>query len=141
MPVIKPLNQAADKWSRRSSVAAPDYADGVRGKSSYWEDQSKRSEGAYKDGVSKAAAAGRYGKGLTGKGGKWQEGVLRKGVGRYPEGVNLGMPHWQSGFQPYHQFLETLTLPARGARRSPQNLQRVQVVAQGLGNLYEKIHG
>lgn len=141
MAEIKPLEQSADKWSRRASVAGPDYQAGVTGKSALWEAQAKKQEGAYKEGVTKAAAAGRYGKGVTGQGSKWQDMCMRKGTGRYPEGVNIGEPFWRSGFAPYQDAIKGLPLPPRGPRRSPANLQRVAAVMTTLGNLYERIKG
>lgn len=139
MAAIKPLDQSSDKWVRRASVAAPDYQQGVQNPRTPWAAASFAAEGNYKTGVTTAAAAGRYGTGVKAAGDeKWRSMALKKGPGRFTEGVVVGRDDWNKGFSPYQSAIAAITLPARGPKGSPQNIQRVSVIATALRQLREK---
>ena len=140
MPAIKSIEQASDKWVRRASVAGPDYQAGVTNPKRSWAEASGAAEESYKMGVTQAAAQGRYGKGVKAAGdGKWKENAMKKGPGRFAEGVSLAKDQWTKGFSPYHAAIGALTLPARGPKGDPKNLQRVVAVANALRQLKTKI--
>jgi len=142
MANIKPLGQSSDKWSRRASVAGEDYLAGVREPRQAWDDAAVASEPIYKAAVVAAATAGRFGKGVRKAGNKkWQDGAISKGPSRFSEGVALAKPAWEAGFAPFHRVIETISLPARGPKGSPQNLQRVSAIATALRAAAEKIGG
>lgn len=139
MPAIKSLEQASDKWVRRASVAGADYQQGVQNPKRSWTEASKSAEGNYKTGVTAAANAGRYGKGVEKAGdGRWKDMSLKKGPGRFAEGVAVGKDDWNKGFAPYHSAIAALKLPDRGPRRSLQNYERSKIVGVTLGALKEK---
>lgn len=139
MHPIKPIEQSADKWVRRASVAAPDYTAGIENPTEPWAQAAQKAEGNYKAGVTAAVAAGRFGKGVKEAGEeRWRSNALRKGPGRYTEGVSIAKSDWQAGFAPYQSAIAALTLPDRGPRRDPKNLERVRAITTALGSLYEK---
>lgn len=139
MAAIKPLDQASDKWVRRASVAGVDYQQGISNPRAPWAARSLESENNYKAGVTAAANAGRYGKGIKAAGdAKWQTRALQKGPGRFAEGVAIAQEDWQKGFAPYHETIRALTLPARGPKGAPQNYQRVQAIGTALRAVREK---
>ena len=139
MANIKPIEQSSDKFVRRASVAGPDYTAGITNPRSPWAQSSVNAEGNYKAGVTAAANAGRFGKGVKRVGdAKWQKNALAKGPGRYIEGVTIAKDAWSAGFGPYQAAIAALNLPARGPRGSAQNLQRVALVANTNRQLYEK---
>ncbi len=139
MAAIKPVAVSADKWVRRASVAGPDYQAGIASPRRAWSEAAKSAEGSYKAGVIEAANAGRYGKGVTAAGEEtWKQNALKKGPGRFAEGVAIGRDEWQKGFSPYQSAIEALSLPARGPKGSPQNIQRVSAVATALRALKVK---
>jgi hypothetical protein len=139
MPAIKPIDQASDKWVRRASVAGADYQQGVSSPKRSWSEAAKSAEGNYKTGVTAAANAGRYGKGVEKAGdSKWKDMALKKGPGRFAEGVAVGKDDWAKGFSPYHAAIGALRLPERGPRRSMQNYERSKLVGVTLGALKEK---
>jgi len=139
MANIKPLEQASDKWSRRASAAAPDYAAGIENPRRSWAEASLAAENNYKQGVIAAANAGRYGQGVRSAGNeKWQNRAKTVGPGRFSEGVQVARSDWERGFRPYHQAIQSLKLPPRGPKGSPQNIQRVAAIATTLRQVFEK---
>lgn len=139
MANIKPIEQSSEKFVRRASVAGPDYQNGISNPRTPWAAASIAGEANYKAGVTAAANAGRFGKGIKVAGDqKWQKNALAKGPGRYIEGVTIAKDSWVSGFAPYQAAIQSLQLPARGPRGSAQNLQRVALIANLNRQLYEK---
>ncbi len=130
---MKDIGSLATKFSNRAQAAVPDYKAGV---SAPRRDQMQSAIAAgdvWAQAVQDAASRDAFRKGLTKAGpSKWAANALSLGAARYPQGVQVAAPAWQSGFQPFYTVLSNLTLPPRGLRRSPQNLQRVQVVDAAL---------
>jgi hypothetical protein len=142
MAAIKPIDQAAAKWRNRSAVAGGDYQAGVQNPRAPWAASAAAADGNYRQGVTAAAAGGRYAAGVRRAGDtKWTTNSLAKGPSRFAEGVSLAVEDWQRGFQPYQAAISGLTLPARGPAGSPANLQRVTAVATALRQLKERSGG
>lgn len=126
MAAIKPIDQSADKWQRRASVAGPDYQQGIQNPRANWQTATTAAAAAFATGIQAAVAAGRFAAGVARAGNtKWQENAMKKGPGRFAEGVALAVGNWQKGFQPVQAAFAGLTPPARQATGSPGNLQRV----------------
>jgi len=139
MAVIKDIAQSSDKWVRRASVAGPDYQTGIQNPRRPWAAAAAEGEANYKAGVTAAANAGRFGIGVKAVGDdKWKNGALKKGPGRFAEGVAVGKDEWSKGFGPYQSAIAAITLPARGPKGSAQNIQRVSAIATALRALREK---
>lgn len=142
MAAIKPIEQSADKWQRRASVAQPDYQAGVQNPRTPWATAAAAADANYRQGVTAAATAGRFQAGVRAAGEeRWRTATLAKGPSRFVEGVQLGVAEWQRGFAPFQQVISALALPARGPRGSPANLQRVSAVAQALRAARERTGG
>jgi len=139
MANIKPIEESSDKWVRRASVASTDYLNGIQSPKKSWAQASMEAEQNYKTGVTAAANAGRYGKGVKSAGdSKWKENATAKGPGRFAEGVSLAKDDWQKGFAPYQNAIAALNLPPRGPKGDPKNIQRVSAVDNALRAVYEK---
>jgi hypothetical protein len=139
MANIKPIESSGDKYSRRAGAAGADYATGVQNPRKSWSRATQDGEANYKAGVTAAAAAGRFGKGVVKAGdSKWQQNSIAKGPNRFAEGVSLAKGDWEKGFAPYQSAISALTLPARGPKGSAQNLTRVTAVANTLRGVFEK---
>lgn len=139
MAAIKPANQSSEKWTRRSSVAGPDYEAGVANPRTPWEGAAIAAANNYRQGVTAAANAGRFEAGIRGAGeDKWRQKALAKGPARFAEGVQLARQDWEDGFRPYQEAISALRLPPRGPKGSPNNLQRVTAVAQALRQVRER---
>src|SRR5579864_1379530 len=132
---MKDLGTLSKKYVTRATNAVPDYTAGAAGKGSTMEANAKAAEPAYNAGVQAAISRQAYGKGLSGAAAKYESGVATKGSVRYGPGVQAADQKWASGFQPYADKLKSLTLPPKGARRSPQNQQRSTAVQMALGAL------
>lgn len=140
MADIKDVSRAADKWQRRAAVAGPDYVEGVRNPRRSWAEAAAGANASYVQGVTQAAQAGRYLAGVKSAGDtRWQEAAAKKGPNRFAEGVQVAVGEWQRGFGPYAEAIRALSLPGRGPTGSPQNLQRVQAIAQALRAAKEKL--
>ncbi len=127
MAAIKPLNIAADKWQRRSSVAGQDYRQGIEQPRREWEQAASESNDLYAQAVTAAANAGRYGEGVRRAGNaRWKNNALRKGPGRFTEGVGLAVGEWQRRFEPFHRAIAAVTIPPRGPKGT--NIGRVSVL-------------
>lgn len=63
---------------------------------------------------------------------KWAEKASTKGADRFGPGVAQAEQDYEKGFAPYRQVIESTTLPARGAKGDPKNIERVKVMAAAL---------
>jgi len=131
--IRKDTASMAKKFVRNAGAAVGDYKDGVAGAGGEWETNTKAAEPAYEQGVQEAIARKGYGKGVAGSGGRYQQNAVTLGAQRYPGGIQNAEAAWQQGVGPSLDALKSLTLPPRGPRRSPQNMQRAEAVARTLG--------
>lgn len=142
MAQIKDLAGIANKFQTVTPQRASEYAAGAASPRTDWAQATKAAEASYKDGVTKAANAGRFGAGVSKAGtAKWQKGIKDKGEARFGAGVAMAGPAYQEGFAKYHQVIASTTLPPRYARRDPRNLQRVAAIATALGKAKESAGG
>lgn len=133
MPTVKDPSQAAAKWARRAASAAGEYQEGVRNPKRSWAAATAAAETQYKAGVQAAMARGAFGKGVRKAGdAAWSKGAIEKGPGRFAEGVAVAEDKYRAGYEPYARILTGLTLPERGAKGDPKNIQRVALVAKAL---------
>ena len=133
MPKTKSADQAASKWRERAANASGDYADGVQNPRRDWESATKAAEPAYKAGVTAAANAGRFGKGVTKAGNQKQvNNSLSKGVQRFAQGVAGATTDYAEGVAPFLAVIERTNLPPRGPKGDPANIRRVEAIATAL---------
>lgn len=133
MAEIKSLAAIRDKWTRVTPGRTEDYKLGVQNPKRDWEEETKAAEGNWKAGVDAAQAKGLFGKGVTKAGTKkWQEKALKKGPGRFAEGVYIAGPDYEKGFAPYRDAIERVDLGPRFPRRDPRNIERVKRVVDAL---------
>jgi hypothetical protein len=133
---IKPLGSIAEKWNRRASSATQEYTDGVGAPRKPWAAATQAAEGSYEQGVQASISRKAFGKGVAAAGdAKWSSRAKELGSGRYASGVAAGQSAYQTGFTPYFNAISNLSLPPRGAKGSPANLQRVAAVATALRNV------
>jgi hypothetical protein len=131
--VTKDITSIANKWSQRAQAASGDYTTGVESTQKDWATLTANASGAWQNGVSQAAAHGSFTKGVRAAGSsKWQNAAKSKGAQRYGPGVSVAEPDFTSGFQPYLQTIQALTLPQRQAKGSPANYDRVRAIGTAL---------
>lgn len=130
---LKDTATIARKYSQRAQAAGPDYAAGVKSPSKDWQANTAAASDSYAQGVQAAIGRGAFAKGVQSAGTpKWQEKASTVGAARYPQGVAGAENAYSTGFAPYATTLASLALPPRSAKGSPQNIQRVQAVADAL---------
>lgn len=133
MAEIKSLKAIGDKWTRVTPGRTEDYKLGIQNPKRDWAEETAAAEGNWKAGIDAAAAKGMFGKGVAKAGSKkWQEKALKKGPGRFAEGVYIAGPDYEAGFKPYHDAIERVDLGPRFPRRDPRNLDRVKKVVDAL---------
>jgi len=133
MAEIKSLSAIADKWTRVTPGRTADYKLGIQNPRRDWAEETLAAEGNYKAGVDAAQAKGMFAKGVSKAGtSKWKEKALKKGPGRFAEGVYIAGPDYEKGFAPYHAAIERVDLGPRFPKRDPRNLDRVRKIVDAL---------
>jgi len=133
MAFIRSIEHIARKWASVTPGRSEDYRAGVENPRKSWSASASAAEPAYEMGVTQAIAKKKFGKGVKDAGDeKWQRGAVEKGTARWGPGVTMAEPDYRSGFAPYRDAIERVTLPPRYARRDPRNLARVKAVVDAL---------
>lgn len=133
MAEIKSLTAIREKWTRVTPGRTEDYKLGIRNPKRDWATEAEKGEANYKAGVDAAHAKGMFVKGIQKAGSrKWQDRALKKGPGRFAEGVYIAGPDFEDGFKPYHDAIERVDLGPRFPKRDPRNLDRVRKVVDAL---------
>lgn len=130
---VKDAGTAAAKFVARAQVAGPDYTAGVANAGGKWAANTKASSDSWAQGVSQAAANGRFASGVNQTSqNKYQTRASGVGAQRYPQGVAGSAQAWQTNTTPYLNTIAALNLPARQPKGSPANYARVQAVGDAL---------
>jgi hypothetical protein len=130
---VKDAATVAAKWSTRAGAAGGDYQKGVNNTQKDWATDTAAAAPAWAAGVQTAAANGSFAKGVNAAGtAKWKAKAANVGAARYPQGIAAAQPFYQTGIAPVLQVLQGITLPPRGPKGDPGNLNRVTIVAQAL---------
>ena len=133
MAAIKPLEKIAAKWATVSGRSGGEYEEGVRNPRSDWQKSTAAANSAWKQGVNQAVADDRFATGVAATpNSKWQDNAISKGVSRYSAGVQLAQQAYMDGFAPFAAVIASTTLPPRGPKGDPNNIQRVSVLADAL---------
>jgi len=130
---VKSADAVAKKWSTRAGAAGADYTNGVNTTTKDWAQDTASAAPAWAAGVQQAAANGSFAKGVNAAGtAKWKTKAANVGAARYPQGVAAAQPYYQAGITPVLQVLSGITLPPRGPKGDPGNLNRVSVITTAL---------
>jgi hypothetical protein len=133
---LKSMADIAAKWARRASAAGPDYEAGLRAPKEDWATAAKNAEPAYEAGIQDAVSRKAFGKGVTKAGTeKWSRKALAVGPARYGPGVTAATPDYTTEFSPYRDALERISLPVKGRKGDPANIERVRTIATALRSI------
>jgi len=133
MAEIKSLSAIREKWTRVTPGRIADYTLGIKNPRRDWETETLAAADNWKAGVDAAQAKGLFPKGVKEAGSKkWQEKSLKKGPGRFAEGVYLAGDDYEKGFAPYREAIARVDLGPKFPRRDPRNLERVRRVVNAL---------
>ena len=130
---VKPLDQIVSKWANNAGAATNYYTTGAVAAANKWATDAASAGQAYQSGVQAAISRNAFQNGVQKAGAqKYSSGVQTKGSTRYAGGITAGKSSFQSGMQGVIGVLQGLSLPPRGARGDPANLQRVAAIDQAL---------
>jgi len=133
MAEIKSLAAIRDKWTRVTPGRIEDYKIGIQNPKRDWEEEALEAKGNWKAGIDAAAAKDLFAKGIKKAGTeKWKKNALKKGPGRFAEGVYIAGDDYAEGFKPYREAIAAVDLGPRFPRRDPRNLERVKRVVEAL---------
>ncbi len=133
MAEIKSLSSIREKWARVTPGRTEDYRLGIMNPKRDWAEESLAAVDNYKLGVDKAHSNKLYEKGVrTAGSAKWKDKALKKGPGRFAEGVMVGASDYEKGFAPYREAIEAVDLGPRFPKRDPRNIDRVKRIVDAL---------
>ena len=134
MPLkVKDLSSSARKFTTRGAAAAQDYQAGVAAAGPQWERNTADSAARWAQAVTEAAGRGAFARGVAAAGpAKFAQRASTIGAQRFPQGIQAAGPDWEKGFAPFRDTLQSLDLPAKGLKNSPQNYTRVAAVGNAL---------
>lgn len=131
--MVPSVARVAAKWARRAASAGGEYEDGVRNTQKSWAGAAQAAENNYKAGVTAAASAGRFGRGVAKAGdAKWKKNAVEKGPQRFQQGVAVGENDYSGAVAPYLEIIGRTDLPQRGPVGSESNYQRVAAIGKAL---------
>lgn len=135
MAEIKNMSLITEKWGRNSANAGPAYTEGVSAPRRSWAAATAAADEARKAGLIEADQRDAFVQGVQKAGDpKWQTNAKILGPGRFAQGVSNAKPSYNTGFAKYHQVIQGVVLPPRGAKGSPENIERVRTIANALHN-------
>lgn len=133
MAEIRSLAAIRDKWTRVTPGRTEDYKLGIANPRRDWAKETEAAKGNWKAGIDAAAAKDMFAKGVAKAGSaKWKAKALKKGPGRFAEGVYDAGPEFEKGFAPYRAAIEAVDLGPRFPKRDPRNLDRVKRVVDAM---------
>jgi hypothetical protein len=133
MAEIKSIGAIQEKWGRVTPGRTEDYTLGIKNPKRDWAQSASAAKESHKAAMTAAAAADSYAKGVNKAGSaRWQDRAIRKGPGRFAEGVVVGAADYGTGFAPYADTIKATTLPVRFPRGDLRNLDRVKTISQAL---------
>jgi hypothetical protein len=133
MPAIKSAAEIAAKYASITPGRSQYYADGVANPKADWKTNTAAAEGAWGQGVSAAVSNKSFSKGVNKAGtAKWQRKAIDVGSARWGPGVSAAQADYEAGFSPYADVIRNTTLPPRGPKGDPRNIERVTKLAMAL---------
>lgn len=130
---VKSPDVISKKYATNGGSAGPAYQSGVSSTQNDWATNTGAAAQSYQQGVQAAIGNGSFQKGVAKAGtDKWKRKASGVGAARYPQGVAAAQGDYQAGITPYLQVLTNLTLPPRGPKGDPGNINRVNVIDQQL---------
>jgi hypothetical protein len=134
MPKVR--GSPGQKFVNRAGVATPEYTSGVQNPRVPWQAAATAAASSQAAGVQAAIAAKRFEKGVAKAGdAKWSTKASTVGASRYAPGVQAGRADYETGVGPYLNAIQGITLPPRGPKGDPRNIQRVALIADTLRKL------
>ena len=136
MPEVKSAADVSAKYARVTSTRSADYAAGIKAPRKDWARSTQSAAQNYKDGVTKAAQAGSFEKGVAAAGTeKWQGKSIAVGQARWAPGVQAGQKDYAEAMTPVLDTISKTTLPPRYPKGDPRNYERSRVMGEALNQM------
>ena len=133
MPKVR--SGGTQRWVDHASRATEDYVAGIQNPRADWATQTANAESSYERGIQEAISMKRFGKGVKKAGSASQiAGAVGKGAQRYAGGVTDGQAKYANNVQPFLDVINSTTLPPRGPKGDPRNIDRVKAITAALRN-------
>jgi len=133
MVKVKPIDVVVKKWQERASVASDDYKFGIENPKRDWASATERAFDAWQKGIQQAIAERRFVGGVRSAGSeKWRKKALEVGADRYATGIRAAIDEYNAKMSEVLRVIEGVTLPERGAKGDPKNIERVRAIADAL---------
>ena len=133
MPKVR--QGGSDRWVNRASVATEDYKTGIMNPRTDWSQATLAAKDNYARGIQDAISKDSFSKGVRKAGSqKQQSKAVGKGAQRFAAGVADAQGDYAAAIAPYLQVIESTTLPPRGPKGDPRNLERVKAITVALRN-------
>jgi hypothetical protein len=129
MVTFRDLNGSSTKLQTNGSAAAGIYAKNAAASQPTWAANTAAAEPLYVQGVTAAAQAGRFGKGVQKSGTRYSSQVTAVGQNRFSDGMSKAGPRWLAGFGPIAQAVANTDLGPRGIRGSAANKTRAAAMS------------
>lgn len=130
---VPAVGRVAEKWSRRAGQAGEDYRMGVEGTTRSWQAAATAGAQNYRAGVTAAAGAGRYEKGVARAGdARWKRRAVENGSMRYGPGVATAQADFATAIGPVLETIARTDLPPRGPAGSDGNYMRSAAIGRAL---------
>lgn len=130
---IRDTGSLASKFVKRGQAAVDDWKLGVQSTTKSQSAAAIAAASRWQQSLQGDTVLARFKSKLTAAGdGKWRDNAVKKGAdqGRFSGGIGAAGPAWASGVTPIFDALRALSLPDKGLKRSPQNLDRVRLVIE-----------
>lgn len=130
---VRDAASSAEKWSRVSQGRTQDFTSGIQAPRRGWKEGATAAKASYIAGVQASLTKDAWGKGINRTTNEQvQQKAVTVGAARYAPGIAASVQVYQDRIQPYLQVISGLTLPPRGPRGDPRNLERVRIIATAL---------
>lgn len=131
MPKVRP--NGAARWAARTQAATADYQAGVAAPRRSWQQATTAAAEAHKAALMESFSRQAFQKGVQAAGdNKWSAAAQGKGAERFGPGAQAGVADYEKGVGKYLSVIENTTLPPRGPKGDPRNIERVKVMAAAL---------
>ena len=132
MVKVPPIERVKRKWVERASVAEDDYRYGIE-TSEDWQAATLNATSRWEQGIQQAIREKRFESGVRRvTTDEWRRKALEVGARRFAEGVRAAEEEYAKAMSEVLRVIEGLTLPERGPRGDPKNIERVKVIADAL---------
>ena len=136
MPKTLKVKAAADiakKWGDVTPGKSGYYEAEATVAGALWESNAVKAEKTFKSAIAEAGLEKRFVGGIKKAGAaKYERKVKDVGVGRFGPGVAAAIADMESGFAPYRDVLDGMSIPDRGPRGSTTNYAIVQKIGDPL---------